>query len=47
MNSNTNPIWEGVVIKCAEYGIENRYVNAIYEATLQRNPDLKRALGGN
>ena len=38
-----DPIYEGVITKCAEYGIDNKFVPKIYEAVSARLvPQLKK-----
>ena len=38
----TDPIYEGILLKCAEYNIGSEHVPAIYRLCLEKNATLKK-----
>lgn len=37
-----HPIQEGVIIKCAQYGIDIKYADKICNLVLMKNPELRK-----
>ena len=37
-----HPIKEGVIIKCAQYGVDMKYVDKICNLVLMKNPELNK-----
>lgn len=38
-----NPIYEGVILKLAEYNIDRKFVPTFYKLVLEKNESLKKA----